>query len=126
MSHRTVNFVFHAGDRRVLVIEVYDEDPLNPGEPDLSRPINLQTAGLRFALANLLTDAAPIFVKTKAGGQITIGGDPDFHEMEIQLEKADTLDLAGKFEYEAEVDQPSADISTVMTGRITIAPTVLD
>ncbi len=126
MTHRAIDFVFHAGDRRLLVIEVYNEDPLNPGEPDLSSPINLQTAALRFAVATLLSDASPIFTKTKAGGEITVGGDPDFNEMEIQLEKADTLNLAGKFEYEAEVAQAGADDSTVATGRITITPTVLD
>lgn len=120
------DFILHAGDRRVLIIEVYDEDPDNPGDPDLTSPINLQSAALRFALATLLSDAAPIFVKTKLDGEITVGGDPDFNEMEIQLEIADTLDLSGKFEYEAEVDQSGADNSTVATGRITITPTVLD
>lgn len=125
MSHRVIDFVLHAGDRRVLIIEVYDEDPLKPGEPDLTSPVNLQTAALRFALANLLTDSAAIFVKTKTGGEIVVGGTND-NEMQIQFEKADTLTLSGKYEYEAEVDQAGADNSTVATGRVTIPPTVLD
>lgn len=126
MSHRTVDFIFHAGDKRILVIEVYNEDPNDPGEPDLASPVDLTNAELRWALAERLTDDLPLVLKTKAGGGgITVGG-ANSNEMLIQLDKADTVDLSGRYWHEAEIVEAGADDTTVATGRVTITPTVLD
>lgn len=126
MSHNVQNFTLHAGDKRVLEISVYNEDPADPGQPDLTSPIDLSAATLRWALASHATDAATLVTKTSAGGGgITVGGDGN-EVMQVQLDKADTVDLSGKYFHEAEVVEAAGDDYTVATGTVTIAPTVLD
>ena len=93
---------FHAGDARPIDFTIYDEDPLDPGEPDLTKPVDLSGASaIKFAIALAVTSAA-LFTKTLTAG-ITVTG-VDNNVVRVTLAKDDTKDLApGRLYYELEV-----------------------
>ncbi|HSF94778.1 MAG TPA: hypothetical protein VLA52_07105 [Thermohalobaculum sp.] len=124
MAHNIQNFDYHAGDNKPLDFTVYDEDPANPGQPDLASPVDLTGATIRWALSAFATDAAPLLTKTTALG-ITIT-DAAAGKFRVSLDKADTVALNGKYYHEAEVLTAGAADDTVATGTVTVAPTVLD
>lgn len=103
---------FHAGDARPLEFKIYDEDPLDPGQPDLTSPVDLSGAtAIRFAIALAVTSTA-LFTKTLAGGEITVvtGDEGTDNVVRVALAKADTTALAaGRLYYELEVTEGGDD-----------------
>ncbi len=102
---------FHAGDARPLEFKIYDEDPLDPGQPDLTSPVDLSGAtAIRFAIALAVTSAA-LFTKTLGGGITVVTGDEAVDNVvRVALTKADTKDLAaGRLYYELEVTEGGDD-----------------
>ncbi len=103
---------FHAGDARPLDFPIYDEDPLNPGQPDLTSPVDLSGAtAIRFAIAATVLSTA-YFIKTMAAGDITVvtGDEAVDNVVRVALAKADTKDLAaGRLYYELEVTEGGDD-----------------
>ena len=112
MTHNQVSIDYHAGDARPLDFVIYDEDPLDPGQPDLTKPVDLSGASeIRFAIADGVTTAAH-FEKTKAAGQITVVTGPEAVDnvIRVALAKADTKDLTPTRKYfEVEVVEGADD-----------------
>jgi hypothetical protein len=108
MSHNVTRIDFHAGKARPLDFPIYDEDPLDPGQPDLTKPVDLSSAtAIRFGLADAVTDAAPHFEKTLAAGiTVVTGGEGVDNVIRVALVKDDTKDLTpGRIYYELEVTE---------------------
>ena len=107
-----VAILFHAGDARPLDFKIYDEDPLDPGQPDLTSPVDLSGAtAIRFAIALAVTSAA-LVTKTMAAGEITVvtGDEAVDNVVRVALAKADTKDLAPwRMYYELEVIEGGDD-----------------
>ena len=87
---------WHAGVARPLQFAIYDEDPLDPGQPDLTKPIDLSGASaIRFGVSASPLDAAPLFDKTLAGTITVITGPEAIDNViRIPIVKADTDALA--------------------------------
>lgn len=110
------DFAMFAGDTKVLVVPVVDE---NTGEVvpldgvltirwHLSKNVNKRPALLTKGLSNGIT-------VTNAPGGI----------FEVSLDSADTEDLRGEFYHEAEIIDEDDNVSTVVSGTITIEPTLI-
>ena len=87
---------WHAGAARPLQFAIYEEDPLDPGQPDRTKPIDLSSAtAIRFGVAANATDLTPIFDKTLTG-TITVIAGPEavLNVIRIPILKADTELLA--------------------------------
>ena len=95
---------FHAGDARPLDFTIFDEDPLDPGHPDLTSPVDLSAASvIRFAIADAVTKVAH-FTKTLISGIVVTGANSNI--VRVTLDNADTKDLTpGRLYYELEVQQ---------------------
>ncbi len=93
---------FHAGDARPLDFTIFDEDPLDPGHPDLTSPVDVSGASvIRFAIADAVTKAAH-FTKTLVAGIVVTGANNNI--VRVTLDNADTKDLTpGRLYYELEV-----------------------
>ena len=87
---------WHAGAARPLQFAIYDEDPLDPGQPDLNKPIDLSSASaIRFGVAAKSTDSAPLFDKTLTGTiTVILGPEAVLNVIRIPLVKGDTDLLA--------------------------------
>ena len=109
MAKKAAEIRFHAGDGRLVEFTIYQEDPLDPGQPDLTAPIDLSAAtAIRFAIAATVAGVA-LFTKTKAAGQITVGGASN-NVVSVALLKADTTALTpGRLYYELEVTEGGDD-----------------
>jgi len=101
------SFEMHAGDTKTLLITIVDED---------GAAANLTGAALRYVMAR---GANPLVVKTTSGGEITIAA----NVATVPLLAADTAPLDGMYFHEMELIQGS-DKATVLTGTVTISPTV--
>ncbi len=91
-----VELDWHAGAARPLQFAIYDENPLDPGQPDLNKPIDLSSASvIRFGVAAKATDSTPLFDKTLTG-TITVIAGPEavLNVIRIPLVKGDTDALA--------------------------------
>ena len=97
---------FHAGDARPLDFTFFDEDPLDPGHPDLTSPVDLSAASvIRFAIADAVTKAAH-FTKTLVSGIAVVGANNNI--VRVTMDNADTKDLTpGRLYYELEVVEAS-------------------
>ncbi|HDZ74376.1 MAG TPA: hypothetical protein ENH55_16755 [Aurantimonas coralicida] len=111
MSDKAVAIDYHAGDGRPLDFLLYDEDPLDPGEPDLTKPVDLSAAtAIRFAVADAVTDT-PHFTKALTD-VITVLTGPEAvdNRVRVPMLKADTKDLTpGRKYYELEVTEAGDD-----------------
>ena len=109
MAEKAAEIRFHAGDGRPIDFTIYEEDPLDPGQPDLTKPVDLSGAtAIRFAIAATVAGTA-LFTKTKAAGQITVIG-ANNNVVRVALVKADTLALTpGRLYYELEVTEGGDD-----------------
>ena len=111
MSDNPKPIEFHAGDGRPLDFTIYDEDPLDPGMPDLTKPVDLSAASaIRFAIALAVTSAA-IFEKTLGSGiAVLTGPEAVDNVVRVTLAKGDTKDLTpGRLYYELEVIEGGDD-----------------
>lgn len=111
MSDLAVTINYHAGDGRPLEFLIYDEDRLNPGFADKSKPVDLSGAtAIRFAIADAVTDT-PHFTKSLAD-VITVLTGPEAvdNRVRVPMLKADTKDLVpSRKYYELEVIEAGDD-----------------
>ncbi len=124
MSDNARKMDYHAGDARVWDFNIYDEDPLDPGQPDLTSPIDLSAAtAIRFAIADTVTSAAH-FTKSLGSGIVVAGDDSNI--VRVTIPKADTKDLApGRKYYELEVVESSGDDWTGPHGEFRLHASLL-
>ena len=111
MSHNVTPIDFHAGDARPLDFTIYDEDPDNPGQPDLTKPVDLSGASaIRFAIANNAS-GTPHFTKSLGVGITVVTGPEAVDNVaRVAMAKADTKDLTpGRIYYETEFDVAGDD-----------------
>lgn len=102
-----------AGDTRNLNVTVFDED--NGGNK------NIANATIRWVLYNEETDTSAL-TKTLAGGITVTNG--LLGQFTVALTPANTVSLTpGVYYHEVEVTDESGNVSTVLTGHITINPT---
>ena len=112
MSHNVTPIDFHAGDARPLDFTIYDEDPDNPGQPDLTKPVDLSGAtAIRWGIGKAAGDAAPLLSKSLGSGITVVTGPEAIDNVaRVALAKADTKDLApGRHYYELEVADAGDD-----------------
>ena len=112
MSHNLSAIDFHAGDAWRLDFTIYEEDPDDPGQPDLSKPVDLSGAtAIRWGIGKAAEDASPLLSKTLGSG-ITVETGPEAVDnvVRVALAKADTKDLTpGRLYYELEVAEGGDD-----------------
>ncbi len=122
MAHNHRMIEFHAGNARPLDFTVYDEDPLDPGQPDLTSPVDLSAASaIRFAVADTVGGTAH-FTKTLISGIAVTGANNNV--IRVTLAAADTEDLTpGRKYFEIEVTQ-SGDLWTGPHGEFKLEASV--
>ncbi len=104
MADKPKKITHHAGDTRSLDFPIYDEDPLDPGEPDLTSPVDLSAASaVRFAVAADSLSAAH-FTKSLGSGIVITGANSNI--IRVTPTAADTEDLTpGRLYYELDVTE---------------------
>lgn len=83
---------------------------------------DLSGSSLTFALAD--SDNSVVVEKTTSDGEITITGTDD-DVAEVQLDAADTADLAGRYQMELEEETSGGDTATLMQGVLTITEDII-
>ncbi len=102
-----------AGDTRNLNITVFDED--NGGNK------NIANATIKWVLYNEETDTTTLTKTLGSGITITNGL---FGQFTVAITPANTVSLTpGVYYHEVEVTDETGNVSTVLTGHITINPT---
>lgn len=124
MSDNAQKRKFHAGDARLLDFTIYDEDPLDPGQPDLTAPVDLSAVTvIRFAIADAVTKAAH-FTKTLIAGIVVTGVNNNI--VRVTLANGDTKDLTpGRLYYELEVVEANGDNWTGPHGEFRLHASLL-
>ncbi|MGO4181210.1 hypothetical protein AB4Z17_08520 [Paenibacillus sp. TAF43_2] len=105
MAKTNQNFTMFAGDTMDIDVPVADTD--------------LTGGTIKWVMKRAVKGDFTIFRETPIGIKITDAAAGIFN---IRLERADTLDLIGSFYHEAELTDLIGNVSTVMTGTITIKP----
>ncbi len=101
-----------AGDTRNLNITVYDED--NGGNK------NIANATIKWVLYNEETDTT-VLTKTLASGITITSG--LLGQLTVPLTPANTVNLTpGVYYHEVEITDETGNVSTVLSGHITINP----
>lgn len=108
-----MDFELFAGDTKVLDITVKDDE---------GAVVDITDATIRWQLARSVN--APAVLQKAVGSGITISDGPN-GLFEVALANADTETLKGAFYHEAEVILPDSTIATVVTGAVTIKPTLI-
>ena len=122
MAHNHKLIEYHAGNARPLDFEIYTEKALDPGQPDLTSPVDLSAASaIEFAVADSVTGVAH-FTKTLISGIAVTGANSNI--IRVTLAEADTEDLTpGHLYYEIKVTQ-SGDVWTGPHGEFKLEASV--
>ena len=98
---------YHAGDARPLDFPIYDENPLDPGEPDLTSPVDLSSASaIRFAVADDALSTAHFTKSLGSGITVETGGEGVDNIIRVTLAAANTEYLTpGRLYYEIDVTE---------------------
>lgn len=128
MAEINQNDEFFAGNRRTLRFTITNDDlPDNP-------PFNLNGFEIKWALSRIssqtgLPGTTPILEKCLSQGEIRVVSSADNNICEVDLFKADTMDLNGEFYQELELFV-SADVNSesvvLATGTLTINRNILN
>lgn len=110
------DFTMYVGDTKVLKVTVLDED---------GNAVNITGVDIRWWMAkNVKKLDADVLIKKSTTDGISITDGPN-GKFEVTIEPEDTETLkAGSYYHEAEVDDAGV-ISTVMTGKATLTPTLV-
>ena len=108
------NFRMTAGDTKVLVVTVTDDDGL---------AVDLTGATVKWQAARSFGKDAAISKAT--GGSGIVLNDPANGQFTITLNPSDTEDLSGEYFHEAEVTATDTTISTVLQGSFKINPRLI-
>ena len=111
MSHNVTRIDFHAGDARPLDFLIYDEDPSDPGQPDLTKPVDLSGAtAIRFGLADSETGSAHFTKALTDVITVLTGPEAVANQVRVPMLKTDTKDLTpGRKYFELEVTEGGDD-----------------
>jgi hypothetical protein len=107
MTTKNQNFEMVAGDSKNVIVTVSDAD--------------LTGATIKWAMKRSVSSATANVSKDTTSGGISIS-DATGGIFTISLIPADTSALKGDFYHEAEITDAQNNVSTVMTGRISILP----
>ncbi|OMF35276.1 hypothetical protein BK133_11270 [Paenibacillus sp. FSL H8-0548] len=105
MTARNQNFVMYAGDTVEIEVPVANTD--------------LTGVTIKWAMKRSVKGDNTLYRETPSGIEITDAAAGIFM---IKLESIDTKDLIGSFYHEAELMDAIGNVSTIMTGTITIKP----
>jgi len=108
------DFFMYAGDDKALVVTVKDAD---------DAVVNLASATIKWQAARSLGKSSAISKSTSNGIEITDAAGGVF---EIALAAADTEDLSGNYQHEAEVTFADGSISTVLSGTMKVIPVIIE
>jgi hypothetical protein len=106
MTAKNQNFEMIAGDSHIIVV-----------------PVNFDLSGataIKWAVKRSVSSTErPIYKELSSGITVTKTGETD-SEFQITLNPSDTATLKSDYYHEAEVTDAQGNVSTVMTGRISI------
>lgn len=113
MMTQKTDFTIYQGDSKVLSVTVADED-------GVAVPVDGMT--IRWQASPVITggfETTATLSKDNGalGGITTVTEEGVF---EVELEPADTEELSGLYYHEAELTDGAGNVSTVLTGRMTI------
>jgi hypothetical protein len=115
LERRGMNdFQMYAGDDKAVVITVLDAD---------KEPIDLTGCTIRWRASRSQSKTANIIKKTSGAG-IALS-DPVNGQFTVTLAADDTEDLTGTFYHEAELTFGDGSISTVLSGKMVILPSLI-
>lgn len=80
--------------------------------------VDLAGASVRWALSSR-RDSTPTLTKSTSNGGVTIT-DAAAGEFRVELDPSDTASLSGSWTHEAEVTDASGNVSTVLSGSVSI------
>lgn len=104
MTTKNQNFEMYAGNTKNIVVTVAD--------------VNLTGATVKWAMKKTIYDAEPAVAKTTAAGIAVT--DATTGIFTVTLFPADTRNLSGTYQHEAEITDAPGNVSTVLTGQLTI------
>jgi hypothetical protein len=110
LATRGQNFEIYAGDSKNITVTVTNAD---------GSPIDLTGATIKWALKKRVSSPADITKETNTNAGISVAN-PTTGVFLIPLKPDDTKDLSGVFYHEAEVTDGVGNVSTVLTGEVTI------
>lgn len=105
MTARNQNFAMHAGDTKHVIVTVTGVDLAGAAVKWSMRKAALKVAG------------PGVSKDTNAGIEITNAATGEFT---IKLNPTDTAGMSGTYLHEAEVTDAAGNVSTVLTGMVTI------
>lgn len=108
------NFQMVAGDSKTLVITVRNS---------VGDPVNITGSTIKWQAARSLGKASIISKTTSSGISLS---DPTNGIFTVTLNPDDTEDLRGVYHHEAQVTDASNNISTVLSGTMTIRPPLIE
>lgn len=109
------NFEMFQGDTKKLAVTVADS---------AGAAVDLTGATVKWRMAPKVASPTATLSKQTGGAGIDLT-DPVAGVFTVNLNSSDTQQLVGEFYHEAEVTDAAANITTVLTGRITIKPSLI-
>lgn len=107
MTKKNQNFEIYAGDTKDIIIAVTDA---------AGAAVNLSGATAKWVLKKNASASNSAY-KTTGNGITVVGG-----VVTVRMNSADTQGLQGRYYHEAEVTDVSGNVSTILTGYVTIEP----
>lgn len=118
MTTQRTDFQMYQGDSKVLSVTVADED---------GQVVPVDGMTIRWQASLVVTGGfEPTAALSKDNG--AIGGVTTVTEegvFEVEIEPEDTESLSGLYYHEAELTDGAGNVSTVLTGRMTIKPVLI-
>jgi hypothetical protein len=106
LTAKNQNFEMFQGDTKNIVVTVTGTD--------------LTGASIKWAMKRSVSSTVVDVSKSIGNGISITSASPTSSVFEIKLDPADTINLKGDYYHEAEVKDAQNNVSTVMTGRISI------
>ncbi len=119
MTHQVQDFSIHAGDDLIIPVTVTED-----GTPT-GTPVDITGALLIvWALSTREGTIARVLTKTLGEGiEVT---DASGGVFEVTIDTEDTRDLSGRYQHQARITDSGGSKSTVMSGLVTVDPTILE
>lgn len=118
MMTQKTDFTMYQGDSKVLSVTVADED----GAAVAVDGMTIRWQASPVITGGFETTATLMKDNDALGGITTVTEEGVF---EVELDPDDTEDLSGLYYHEAELTDGAGNVSTVLTGRMTIKPVLI-
>lgn len=110
------DFAMYAGDTATLVVTVTDS----------SGAVDLTGASVKWQASSIIVggfEATPSIEKSLDDGIAITNAEGGVFD--VRLDPSDTESLSGKFYHEAELTDASGNVSTILTGRMTVTSVLI-